>query len=168
MRLNSGSFSILVMFFLRPRYYLLALTIATMPARIASGKTSQRSAISAKSGDFWAKSAKQDAKTTALFFGSESDGVGKLILGSIAGVSSARFSRPDHNSPDSLPDKALPGDTKQPLALTLALEPEIDAGLALIVEAWPMLPEEIKAAVVAIVKSKSPTRPTSSPLPADQ
>ena len=79
-----------------------------------------------------------------------------------------RFSRPAHKTPDTSPDKALPPDVKPTLALRLALEPEIDAGLALIVEAWPMLPEEIKAAVVAIVKSKSPTRPTSSPLPADQ
>jgi hypothetical protein len=34
-----------------------------MPARSASGRLSQRSINSAKSGDFRAKSAKQDAKT---------------------------------------------------------------------------------------------------------
>jgi hypothetical protein len=42
------------------------LTIATMPARTASGKASQRSTSRAKSGDFWAKSAKQDAKTLSF------------------------------------------------------------------------------------------------------
>jgi hypothetical protein len=40
----------------------VALTIATMPARTASGRLSQRFTNSAKSGDFRAKSAKQDAK----------------------------------------------------------------------------------------------------------
>jgi hypothetical protein len=44
------------------------LTIATMPARTASGKASQRSTSMAKSGDFWAKSAKQDAKTFSPAF----------------------------------------------------------------------------------------------------
>jgi hypothetical protein len=39
------------------------LTIAMIPARIASGKPSQRSATSARSADFSAKSAKQDAKS---------------------------------------------------------------------------------------------------------
>jgi hypothetical protein len=40
-----------------------------MPARIGSGIESQRSTISAKSADFAAKSAKQDAK----FFSSDSE-----------------------------------------------------------------------------------------------
>jgi hypothetical protein len=44
------------------------LTIATMPARSAAGKSSQRSTSIAKSGDFWAKSAKQDAKTVSPAF----------------------------------------------------------------------------------------------------
>jgi hypothetical protein len=39
------------------------LTIAMMPARTASGKASQRSTTSAKSGDFRVKSAKQNAKS---------------------------------------------------------------------------------------------------------
>jgi len=37
-----------------------------MPARTASGRLSHRSTNSAKSGDFRAKSAKQDAKTFSL------------------------------------------------------------------------------------------------------
>jgi len=43
-----------------------ALTIATIPARTASGSVSHRSTNSTKSGDFRAKSAKQDAKTFSL------------------------------------------------------------------------------------------------------
>jgi hypothetical protein len=41
----------------------VALTIAMIPALSASGSLSQRSIKSAKSADFLAKSAKQDAKT---------------------------------------------------------------------------------------------------------
>jgi hypothetical protein len=40
-----------------------AFTIATIPARTGSGRPSQRSATNAKSADFRAKSAKQNAKS---------------------------------------------------------------------------------------------------------
>jgi hypothetical protein len=53
-----------------------------MPARTGRDRLSQRSATSAKSGDFWAKSAKQDAKTAASFFGSTLDDVDEMILAS--------------------------------------------------------------------------------------
>ncbi len=45
----------------------VARTIATMPARTASGSASQRSSSSARSGDFWLRNAKQDAKTPGSF-----------------------------------------------------------------------------------------------------
>jgi hypothetical protein len=51
----------------------LALTIATMPARTASGSASERWTISAKSADFWAKSAKQDAKSSGQRKGKQRD-----------------------------------------------------------------------------------------------
>jgi hypothetical protein len=41
--------------------------MAKMPARSAAGRLFQRSTTRAKSGDFRAKSAKQDAKTPAGF-----------------------------------------------------------------------------------------------------
>jgi hypothetical protein len=40
-------------------------TIAMMPVRTVSGRPSQLCTSSAKSGDFWAKSAKQNAKRSA-------------------------------------------------------------------------------------------------------
>ena len=89
-----------------------AFNIAIIPSRTASGRASQRSAISATSGDFSAKSAKQDAKTAASVFGSASDDIEELILASIDRVSSARFSRPVQSA-------ALP-----PLRRTLILGPD--------------------------------------------
>jgi hypothetical protein len=58
----------------------VATELREITPRIASGWAPQRSAISAKSGDFCAKSAKQDAKTGAAFFGSASDDMVDLIL----------------------------------------------------------------------------------------
>jgi hypothetical protein len=46
---------------------LAAFTIATMPARIAAGISDQRSTSSAKLGDLFAKSAKQNAKCRSPF-----------------------------------------------------------------------------------------------------
>jgi hypothetical protein len=55
-----------------------ARTIAMIPARIAAGRLSHRSATRAKSGDFRAKSAKQDAKSRAS---SAEDGIAKEVMG---------------------------------------------------------------------------------------
>jgi hypothetical protein len=69
----------------------IAFTIATMPARIASGSASQRSATSAKSGDFRAKSAKQDAKTSGTISGLASEDEDELEVTSGRGGSENWF-----------------------------------------------------------------------------
>lgn len=77
-----------------------AFTIATMPARTASGRLSHRSTKRAKSADFRPKSAKQDAKSTGRCSEAvemASDCVGpsadckSAILGSNPGGASAKF-----------------------------------------------------------------------------
>jgi hypothetical protein len=70
-----------------------------------------------------------------------------------------RFSRPDDNSTDAATGKDVAGVHCIQLAPPLALNPENDTELALVIEAWPTLPGEIKAAIGAIAKANRPPRP---------
>src|SRR5262249_32311206 len=71
-----------------------ALTIATMPARTASGRSSQRSTSRAKSGDFRAKSAKQDAKTVSPLLSLSPEVQLWEVLAEDCSGGAERFSRP--------------------------------------------------------------------------
>jgi len=64
-----------------------------------------------------------------------------------------RFCRPLHDSPTSKPDKRL-GLSDLPVADHLPTDTrKTDPDLAAVVDAWPDLPEALKAGIVAMVRS---------------
>ena len=70
------------------------------------------------------------------------------------------ISKPDRSISSSCPDPTVPGRSRSLLATCGAIRvcvvapaPEDNPDLAAVVEAWPDLPEAIKAGIVAMVKA---------------
>jgi hypothetical protein len=79
----------------------------------------------------------------AVFRGSEQSG-GKVEA---AGV------EPASRSPEAGKPQGVTASAPKPLAQTLARDSQIDPSLARIVEAWPKLPEAVRAGILAMVKA---------------